>query len=734
MSGLQPVTLNDLAALPRWVCWQSEDRSKGGPTKVPYDPNRRGKAMADKPATWGTRAAAEERFGTLPRPYGDGGVGFELGDLGDGRCVAGIDLDTCRDDAGTFTPWALAVVDRFATYTEISPSGTGCKLFFMLNADDMRSMLPLLKLGVVFRDGKAKHPPGIELYTGGRYFTVTGQHLAGTPAELVPVSRATVEWLLTEAGPALKAKAAKKAGPASTAKGRSEAALRKGAELRRSGASYDQMVQRLRADPATAEWVQDKGDAANGRELRRIWEKAGLPPPTVGGHDLTEDGLALAFAEAHQDTLRYDHTRGAWFKWTGVAWRQDVTRLAFAWSRNICRNLARDAGADGGLLSTMAKAATAAAVERFAQSDPGLAVTSEIWDRDTFLLGTPGGTIDLRTGRMRQPSPDDHISKLTAVTPADKADCPLWLEFLDQVAGEDAELIRFLRQWAGYCLTGDTREQALLFVYGDGGNGKGVLLNTLAGIMGEYATNAPMETFAASKTDRHPTDIAGLAGSRMVTASETEEGREWAQDRINALTGGDPISARFMRQDFFTFKPGFKLTLIGNYRPVLKNVDAAAKRRFNMVPFKFVPVSKDLELETKLQAEAPAILRWMIEGCLDWQRHRLLRPRVVAEATAEYFEEQDIVNQWVAECCTLAPYSKRQFDTLAVLFKSWSHYAVSNGERAGTTKWFSQTLKRLGCTPVKNTLGQHGKRGFTGISVKIPPLGNRGEDDRDAAE
>ncbi|WP_050009035.1 phage/plasmid primase, P4 family, partial [Komagataeibacter europaeus] len=305
--------------------------------------------------------------------------------------------------------------------------------------------------------------------------------------------------------------------------------------------------------------------------------------------DLTEDGIALAFARLHQDDLRYDHTRGSWYHWTGKAWRRDETKLAFSWARRVCRHMAKEAGAENKLLATLAKASTAAAVERYAQSDPVFARTSVIWDDDPFLLGTPDGTLDLRSCQIRPANPDDHITRLTAVGPAETPDCPHWQEFLNQATNGDQGLIRFLRAWCGYTLTGTTREHALLFIYGPGGNGKSVFLNTVSSILGEYCTNAAMDTFTASNSDKHPTELAMLCSARLVTSNETEEGRAWAEARIKQLTGGDPISARFMRQDFFTFTPQFKLTITGNHKPVLQNVDDAARRRFNIVPFMFKP-------------------------------------------------------------------------------------------------------------------------------------------------
>jgi putative DNA primase/helicase len=158
-----------------------------------------------------------------------------------------------------------------------------------------------------------------------------------------------------------------------------------------------------------------------------------------------------------------------------------------------------------------------------------------------------------------------------------------------------------------------------VFCYGPGGNGKTVLLNTVSAIRGDYATVAAMETFVASQFDQHPTDMAMLCGARLVTAAETEEGRAWAETKIKQLTGGDPISARFMRQDFFTYKPTFKLMIIGNHEPALRNVDDAARRRINIVPFIRKPAVIDKQLEDKLRVEWPGILRWMIQGCLNWQ-------------------------------------------------------------------------------------------------------------------
>jgi putative DNA primase/helicase len=394
------------------------------------------------------------------------------------------------------------------------------------------------------------------------------------------------------------------------------------------------LCDRCGIDPVTLGWWQ----GGKSGEARSVITDA----ESIDNGTITQDGIARVFAHRFEDRLRFCHDTGRWYEWTATHWRKDKTDLAFHFCRELAREFTEDSKASE--LKEVRKISFAGGVEKFARTDRLMAVTSEAWDRDPFLLGTPGGTVDLRTGELREPDPVDGITKVTAVPPAETADCPRWLQFMDETFG-DQDLIRFLQQWGGYSLTGATSEHALVFGFGNGKNGKSVWLNTHTGILNNYATTAAMDTFVASKSERHPTDLAMLRGARLVTASETEEGRAWAESRIKQLTGGDPISARFMHQDFFTFRPTFKLTIIGNHRPLLRNVDEAARRRFNLVPFNRVPSQPDPLLEQKLKAEWPGILRWLIKGCLDWQENGLMRPKSVIQATEAYFEDQDLFSQ-----------------------------------------------------------------------------------------
>ena len=228
---------------------------------------------------------------------------------------------------------------------------------------------------------------------------------------------------------------------------------------------------------------------------------------------LTENALALAFVERNQDKLRFCQSTGKWHRWSGYAWRPDEARLVFGEIGDLCRETARRPGVPQKLKPTLEKASTSAGVERFAQSHAWMAVTARIWNTDPMLLGTPGGTVDLRTGKLSPSNPEDYITKLAAVTPLAKAECPLWRKFLDEITQRNDQLIRFFRQWYGSSLTGDTRDQAFVFIYGPGGNGKSVMNNIIRWILADYAVTATMALFTASPQERHTTDLAMLDGS-----------------------------------------------------------------------------------------------------------------------------------------------------------------------------------------------------------------------------
>ena len=339
-----------------------------------------------------------------------------------------------------------------------------------------------------------------------------------------------------------------------------------------------------------------------------------------------------------------------------------------------------------------------------------------------MLLNTTAGVVDLRDGQLRSHFPTDLMTKSTSVLAAGA--CPLWLKFLAEITHGNQALVEYLRRVCGYALTGLTTEHALFFAFGTGANGKSVFLSTLAGVLGDYHRTAPIETFVASTGDRHPTELAGLRGARLVTATETEEGRRWAESKIKALTGGDRIAARFMRQDFFEFDPQFKLMIAGNHKPGLRAVDESIRRRFHLIPFAVTipPEDRDTRLVDKLRDEWPGILAWAIEGCLRWQESGLGVPESVRGATDDYLTAEDSVAAWLAEACELDVQSSA---SSAQLFKSWAAWADRAGEPAGSGKRLAQALETKGFVPRRTSRW----RGFRGLRIRDPdpPSSDEGE-------
>lgn len=428
------------------------------------------------------------------------------------------------------------------------------------------------------------------------------------------------------------------------------------------------------------------------------------PPDAL---DPSEEDLALLFTERNSD-LRYVAEFGQWFRYEKTVWIEDKTLAVF----DMVRKLVREATWEIKNPTKLRKANTVAAVERLAKADRGHAATSDLWDRDDWKLNTPGGIVDLKTGEMLPHNPDGYHRKITAVSSG--GDCKLWEAFLDEITGGDADLAAFLQRMSGYAATGSIRDHALFFLYGTGGNGKGVFLNTMTCILGDYAEVSPMEVFTETQYANHPTELAGLQGARMVTAQETEDGRNWAVSRIKALTGGDPIRARYMRQDFFTFAPKFKLLIAGNHKPRLRNVDEAMCRRLHLVPFTVtIPKQKrDPDLADRLKAEWGGILQWVIDGCLAYQREGLNPPEAVSSSTAEYFSSEDFFAHWIEDCCERGP---EFFASPTQLFASWKKYAEISNERPGTRNSFLEKLEGSGFSKARGR--KYGGRAYLGIRL-----------------
>ncbi len=441
----------------------------------------------------------------------------------------------------------------------------------------------------------------------------------------------------------------------------------------------------------------------------------GDPEPTVWGSD---DALALSFTKRYQEDWRYVAAWGKWLIWDGQRWRSEDTLAASDLVRHVCR-FASLKSRNPKLAAKLAASSTIGGVERLARSDRRHAGTTDEWDADVWALNTPGGVVDLHTGGMRSHQRSDRMTKIATATP--RGQCPTWLRFLSDITNGDQELIDYLQVMVGYCLTGVTSEHALFFLYGTGANGKSVFVNVISTILGDYAANAPMDTFMETRGDRHPTDLAGLRGARFVSSIETEQGRSWNESKVKAITGGDKVSARFMRQDFFEYFPQFKLIIAGNHKPSIRNVDEAMKRRLHLIPFTVtIPAAKrDGKLTEKLLMERDAIMAWAVEGCMRWQATGLNPPASVVAATDEYFDEEDAIGEFIAaeaQVCAPAKVS------VADVFARWQEWSSKRGEYVGTSRWLAQQLANRGFA---RTRIHGGVKALSGLSLKAKDYGIR---------
>jgi putative DNA primase/helicase len=441
------------------------------------------------------------------------------------------------------------------------------------------------------------------------------------------------------------------------------------------------------------------------------WQPQAAPP------EYSEIEVADRFANAYAPQLRYITKRKQWLVWNGKRWHADDTDYVGNLAKLHCKDEAALCAISPGNTNAQARALcsdkTIRAVLRIAAVDPRIASTVTAWDQDAWLLGTPDGVVELRTGVFRPARPEDHITKSTRVSP--NGDCPMFLRFLKRATAENVDLQEYLQRLCGYILTGDTSEESLHFNYGPGGGGKGTFMHAIEAILGDYHTGTSIATLTEAKQERHLTEIASLQGARLVTCSETERGKRWAESRIKELTGRDTITARFMGGDPFNFIPTFKIQVSGNHKPSLRP-DSAMRRRFQLVPFtaKIPESEKDTKLGEKLRAEWPAILAWMIAGCMKWQRDGLSPPEIVINATEQYMNEEseDCTAAWLAERCVSDPTAT----TLsAILYRSYKLYAEQSGEKPMSAVEFGKELRRMNYTVTK------GRAGAIVAGLKLPP-------------
>jgi putative DNA primase/helicase len=410
-----------------------------------------------------------------------------------------------------------------------------------------------------------------------------------------------------------------------------------------------------------------------------------------GTYTRTDDGNALRLVDLHEQEIRYVPQRGRWLRWNGHRWEWDEAGLV----REMCRAIARVLPNGEGEAKHRARSLSAAgiaAMVAMAQTDQRIVAPAATLDAHRMLLNTPAGAVDLTTGEMIPPDPTQMHTRSTSVAPDSEAPTPKWDRFLAQTFGGDEELLRYVQRMAGYSASGSVKWHILPFLHGGGGNGKGVFLNVLRNILGEYAATAP-NAFLMAGGQRHETEIARLHGLRLVIASEVNQDAKFDEAKVKELTGGDGLTARFMRQDHFTFEPTHKLWLMGNHQPRVSAGGKSFWRRLRLMPFIRTPdeVIEDLDL-ILIAEEAAGILAWVIDGAVEVFKSGMRDPESVKAATAQYAAEEDALARFLDEACHVG--GGVQVRTATEVFRSaYERWCRAEGEDPMPSRQLGRELK-----------------------------------------
>ena len=458
-------------------------------------------------------------------------------------------------------------------------------------------------------------------------------------------------------------------------------------------------------------------NSANGQSLN--------PKDKNGPFPLTDAGNAELFAALYGHILRFDHARNRWLIWEEHRWAPDsdgeVRRLAKKAARVRYRTALdiEDLDLRGKTASSAVRSESRQRLDAclaLARSEHPIADSGMTWDPDPYLLGVANGVVDLRTGMIRSGHPDDRLTMQVPVQYHVKAECPRWQQFLHQVFQRDGELIGFVQRALGYSLTGSVREQVLFLCYGTGSNGKSVFLDMLRNVLGDYAMNIPFTVLELQQRPSLTNDLASMAGRRLVTSSETNESTRLNEARIKALTGGDPITARFLYSESFTYEPVAKFWLAVNHLPRVRDDSYGFWRRVRVLPFneQFTGDDADKGLPFKLLEELPGILNWGVQGALNWRLVGLAPPSAVMTATQAYRKDNDELDGFVADCCVVADGVRAEPGHLFSEYQRWSkEQGILERHRLGSRSFGTRIRERFG-----DSVSSNGKRYFLGIGLK----------------
>ncbi|MFB7440205.1 phage/plasmid primase, P4 family [Streptomyces mirabilis] len=444
-----------------------------------------------------------------------------------------------------------------------------------------------------------------------------------------------------------------------------------------------------------------------------------------GTYTRTDDGNALRLVDEHEHEIRYVPQRGKWLRWDGHRWTWDDAGEIREMARVIARALPNGEGEAKHRARSLSSGGLASMVT-VAQTDPRIVAPMDRLDANPMHLNTPGGTVDLTTGTITPCDPAAMHTRTTTVAPDSEMPTPRWAQFLADTFGEASDITAFVQRLAGYSASGDTRFHILPFLNGPGGNGKSVFLDVLRILLGDYAASAP-NTFLMAGQQQHETEVARLQGLRLVVVSEVNQDARFDEAKMKLLTGGDALTARFMRQDHFTFEPTHHLLLMGNHLPAVKAGGESFWRRLRLIPFtRTVPKERKVEGLARVLAdeEGPGILAWMVTGAVDVFSGGLREPDAVMAFTETYAEEEDSLARFMGDCCHLGGGTHVTINT-SKLRGAYDDWCRAEGETPLKPQVFGRELRtRFGIEQIRS----NGRRFYVGVALLTQP-GDEEEDD-----
>lgn len=514
-------------------------------------------------------------------------------------------------------------------------------------------------------------------------------------------------------------------------------------------------------DPQVLKELTEKRIAEE-QELRKAEEKDSGKLPAPGEVDSkfvleclgqNEVGDGRLFAALKQGEFIFNKRSGEWLQFKDHHWRRDIMGMALAAVEDVVARYLSEAPYIENLINEAAGAGDKGKMEFFRgqqerlfkrasrlRTDRGrrnclacahtryepAAVEGDEFDLDPWVIACKNGVVDLRTGILRPGRPDDFISRACPHEYRSVTDpAPEFLKFLDSTFNGDQDLIDFLQRFLGYMITGLTLQRKFLMLYGQGQNGKGILVETLLHVLGPLARPIQSEMLldqGRSRSAAGPSpDVMALKGLRIAFASETDEGRKFSSARLKWLTGGDSLVGRAPHAIHETcFLPSHSLVLSTNNKPSASSYDFAIWERMVLVPFKYSFVNRkpqadnereaDLFLQERLMKEASGILAWLICGCIKWQEEGLNPPRVILEAIAGYQRDENLLADWIEDCAELDPNAKAQASDL---YDSFSEWFIKNVSRKGfSQRRFGRLMNAAGFQRMKSGTVQ-----YTGLSL-----------------